>query len=102
MMLDGLISINGILQSDGSHYIINDDSLIFSEAPSMGSKIVIQYHNGLTRCFEGNGSQHIFPMGGHTEIAKFDRLIRDITKHKDNPAVKDLLVQLQIVTELLR
>jgi hypothetical protein len=101
-MLDGLISINGILQSDGSHYITNDDSLIFSEAPVTGSRIVIQYHNGLTRYFEGNGSQHIFPMGGHTEIMKFDRLMRDITKHKDNPAVKDLLEQLQIVTELLR
>ena len=102
MTLDGLISINGIVQYDGSHYITNDDHLIFSEAPSIGSRIVVQYYNGSQRYFEGNGSQHVFPLDGHTAITQFDRLLRDITKHKDNPAVKDLLEQLRIVTELLR
>ena len=101
-MFNGLITVNGIVQYDENHYITNNDCLIFNEAPSMGSSIVIQYHNGSTKYFEGNGSQNVFPIDGHTEITKFYRLIKDITKHKDNPAVKDLLEQLRIVTELLR
>ena len=100
--LDGFVTINGIVQYDDSYYVTYDDRLIFAEAPPTGSSINITYNYGTIQNLRGNGTQNVFPVEGNIEQAKFSRLMRDITKHKDNPAVKDLLEQLRVVTELLR
>lgn len=106
MSLTGFVTVNGIVQSPSAYHIDNDDRLIFNQAPSAGDNINVILSqgdvNGPVLAFNGNGTQHVFDVEGNNELLKFNRLMNDIRKHKDKPAVKDLLEQLQIVTELLR
>jgi hypothetical protein len=106
MNLDGFVTVNGIVQSSSEYHIDNDNRLIFKQAPSAGDNINVVFSQGEVSgpvlAFNGNGTQNVFVVEGNTELLKFNRLMNDIRKHKDKPAVKDLLEQLQIVTELLR
>jgi hypothetical protein len=106
MNSSGFVTVNGIVQSSSDYYIDDNDRLIFNQAPSAGDNINVVFSqgevNGPVLVFNGNGTQNVFVVEGNTELLKFNRLMNDIRKHKDKPVVKDLLEQLQIVTELLR
>jgi hypothetical protein len=106
MRLDGFITVNGIVQSSSEYHIDDNNNLVFSQAPAAGDRINVVFSQGEVSgpvlAFNGNGTQNVFVVEGNNELLKFNRLMNDIRKHKDKPAVKDLLEQLQIVTELLR
>ena len=107
MNFPGFVTINGIVQSPSEYDIDANNNIVFNEAPPIGSYINIiftnQFTNGPTLSLKGNGSVNVFNIShDNNEHIKFNKLVNDIVKHKDNPAVKDLLEQLHIVTELLR
>ena len=106
MRLDGFVTVNGIVQSSSEYHIDDNNNLVFSQAPAAGDRINVIFSQGAvnspTLALTGNGTQNVFFVEGNQELLKFNRLVDNIRKHRDNPAVKDLLEQLQIVTELLR
>jgi hypothetical protein len=106
MNLDGFVTVNGIVQSSSEYHIDDNNNLVFRQAPAAGDCVNIILSQGAinspTLSFTGNGTQNVFFVEDNNELMRFNRLIDNVRKHRDTPAVKDLLEQLQVVTELLR
>ena len=94
------VMINGVFQMK-SHWIFAGSDLEFTNPPPAHSDIRVHLDNGDSVMFNGTGKQTVFNNIVNEDDTDLQKLIDNVRNHRNNPAVKDLLEQLTIVTNLL-
>ena len=96
-----LVSINGIVQIPGVDYHLGNDSISFSQPPHTGASITITTEAGVLLNIRADGSTYLFRYIDE-ESSKITEMLEQAFKHRDVPAVADMLERLQVVVELAK
>lgn len=95
------VSINGIFQVPGIDYHAGKDMISFTQPPQAGATITIMGERGVLMNVIGDGVTYLFRYIDE-ESSKISEMLETAFKHRDVPAVADILERLQVVVELVR
>jgi len=95
-----LVTINGVTV-DRNQYVFVGQTINFRQAPDTEDLISVNM-DGSCLVFKGNGFQNVFNLHMNISPILFNHFMEDVWQKRDNPAVKDLLHQLEMTMELLR
>lgn len=96
-----IVSINGIMQIPGVDYYTGKDMISFTQPPSSGATITIMGERGVLMNIIGDGSTYLFRYIDEAS-SKVSEMLETAFKHRDVPAVADMLERLRVVVELAK
>lgn len=95
------VSINGIMQIPGVDYHAGKDMVSFTQPPQSGATITIMSERGVLMNVIADGVTYLFRYIDE-ESSKVSEMLEQAFKHRDVPAVSDMLQRLQVVVELAK
>lgn len=95
------VSINGIMQIPGVDYHAGKDMISFTQPPQAMATITIMGERGVLMNVIGDGSTYLFRYIDE-ESSKITEMLEQAFKHRDVPAVADMLERLKVVVELVK
>lgn len=96
------VGINGVILMPGHDYHIDQDYVVFSQAPHIGDKIQMVSKSYRYDVY-GNDFSYKYPIPKEMKNAhRIESLIEDLVQYMDHPSVQDQLDRLQVVIELVR
>jgi len=102
------VHVNGVALLSGIDYTFGQSTLVFTEPPGPGEKIVltqvIDINTGSTQqtTLTGDGYSYIFKINsGPTDREILSRLFEKVIKNQKHPAVKEALDRLKVIVELI-
>lgn len=96
-----LVSIDGILQIPGVDYHLGKDSISFSQPPHTGASITLMNDTGVFLNLRADGYTYLFKYIDE-ESSKITEMLEQAFKHRNVPAVADMLERLKVVVELAK
>lgn len=97
------IYIDGVLQAPGIDYMATQNAVSFTQPPLQGSYIEVNTLNSTVARLMGDGRTHVFQLDGGAVVRhEMLRLLDDVCRYRDNPAVAEALEKLKVVIELVK
>jgi hypothetical protein len=96
-----LVSINGIYQVPGVDYRLGKDMISFTQPPPAAATITIMNDRGVLMNVMADGVTYLFRYIDEAS-SKVSEMLEQAFKHRDVPAVADILERLQVVVELVK